>query len=244
LDLDLLLYDDVTMRTSTLELPHPRLVVRRFVLEPAAEIAGDMQEPSTGWSLNRLLEHLATAKPYAAITGLPGVGKTELAHKVASMTGAEVVALEKQVESRAVRSGSPQEVELEFVRARRAQLADRGWPVGGRWLVSDFWIAQSLAYARVELPPTGQRAVLEAVVAAQTPVMAPKLTVLLEGPLGEPETLPPRAVTPVARDALDHLAREMSNVVNQPEVGPVLRLDGGNPQEAARELASALETMR
>ncbi|MDX2130578.1 MAG: 2-amino-4-hydroxy-6-hydroxymethyldihydropteridine diphosphokinase [Planctomycetota bacterium] len=41
LDLDLLLYDDVTMDEDGLTLPHPRLHERLFVLEPLAEIAPD-----------------------------------------------------------------------------------------------------------------------------------------------------------------------------------------------------------
>jgi 2-amino-4-hydroxy-6-hydroxymethyldihydropteridine diphosphokinase len=41
LDLDLLAYDDVRMTTPELELPHPRLFERAFVLVPLAEIAPD-----------------------------------------------------------------------------------------------------------------------------------------------------------------------------------------------------------
>ncbi len=39
LDLDLLLYDDISMNTTELTLPHPRMVERGFVLLPLAEIA-------------------------------------------------------------------------------------------------------------------------------------------------------------------------------------------------------------
>lgn len=42
LDLDLLLYDHCQMQTPQLTLPHPRLVQRRFVLEPLSEIAPDL----------------------------------------------------------------------------------------------------------------------------------------------------------------------------------------------------------
>ncbi|NPU10540.1 2-amino-4-hydroxy-6-hydroxymethyldihydropteridine diphosphokinase [Bradyrhizobium sp. 83002] len=41
LDLDLLAYDDVSLDTPDLTLPHPRLFERGFVLVPLAEIAGD-----------------------------------------------------------------------------------------------------------------------------------------------------------------------------------------------------------
>lgn len=42
LDLDLLLYDDLTMHSDTLTLPHPRMHTRAFVILPLAEIAPDL----------------------------------------------------------------------------------------------------------------------------------------------------------------------------------------------------------
>jgi 2-amino-4-hydroxy-6-hydroxymethyldihydropteridine diphosphokinase len=48
LDLDLLLYDDVTMHTEKLTLPHPRMFDRGFVLLPLAEIAPDLIIPNGG----------------------------------------------------------------------------------------------------------------------------------------------------------------------------------------------------
>lgn len=41
IDIDLLLYHNVEMATDILELPHPRMPDRKFVLIPLAEIAGD-----------------------------------------------------------------------------------------------------------------------------------------------------------------------------------------------------------
>lgn len=41
LDIDLLTYDDITLDTAELTLPHPRLLERAFVLVPLAEIAPD-----------------------------------------------------------------------------------------------------------------------------------------------------------------------------------------------------------
>ncbi len=42
LDLDLLLYDDITMHTEKLTLPHPRMFERAFVLLPLAEISPNL----------------------------------------------------------------------------------------------------------------------------------------------------------------------------------------------------------
>jgi 2-amino-4-hydroxy-6-hydroxymethyldihydropteridine diphosphokinase len=41
IDLDLLAYDDITLKDERLTLPHPRLFERAFVLVPLAEIAAD-----------------------------------------------------------------------------------------------------------------------------------------------------------------------------------------------------------
>lgn len=45
LDLDLLMMDDETSDTSELELPHPRMEERSFVLEPLAEIQPELKLP-------------------------------------------------------------------------------------------------------------------------------------------------------------------------------------------------------
>jgi 2-amino-4-hydroxy-6-hydroxymethyldihydropteridine diphosphokinase len=46
LDLDILLYDDVTLDTPTLVIPHPRMLIRAFVLLPLAEIAPERVTPA------------------------------------------------------------------------------------------------------------------------------------------------------------------------------------------------------
>jgi CDP-diacylglycerol--serine O-phosphatidyltransferase len=58
LDLDLVLYGGVICETSELTLPHPRFRERRFVLEPAAEIAGALVDPVTGKDIATLLADL------------------------------------------------------------------------------------------------------------------------------------------------------------------------------------------
>jgi len=48
LDLDLLLYDDQFVDRPHLTLPHPRLHLRAFVLQPLAELAPDLIIPGRG----------------------------------------------------------------------------------------------------------------------------------------------------------------------------------------------------
>jgi len=45
IDLDLLLYEQVQIDTPHLTLPHPRMHLRRFVLEPLFELEGDLVLP-------------------------------------------------------------------------------------------------------------------------------------------------------------------------------------------------------
>ena len=58
LDLDLLLFDDRIIDTPELTIPHPRLRVRRFVLEPLAEIAPEAVDPVTKRTIADLLADL------------------------------------------------------------------------------------------------------------------------------------------------------------------------------------------
>jgi 2-amino-4-hydroxy-6-hydroxymethyldihydropteridine diphosphokinase len=46
IDMDVLLYGDETIDTPELQVPHPRMHLRRFVLVPLAEIAPDLKHPA------------------------------------------------------------------------------------------------------------------------------------------------------------------------------------------------------
>jgi 2-amino-4-hydroxy-6-hydroxymethyldihydropteridine diphosphokinase len=58
IDLDILLYDDETIDTPELQVPHPRMHLRRFVLEPLAEIAPNVRHPVYGLSAAEMLANL------------------------------------------------------------------------------------------------------------------------------------------------------------------------------------------
>lgn len=58
LDLDLLLVGDCVVRDARLELPHPRLAERAFVLQPFADLAPDQVHPCLGVSIADLAKRV------------------------------------------------------------------------------------------------------------------------------------------------------------------------------------------
>lgn len=61
LDIDILLYDDLVLCEQALQIPHPRMHERGFVLEPLAEIAPNFVHPSFNVTVRRLLSGLKSA---------------------------------------------------------------------------------------------------------------------------------------------------------------------------------------
>ncbi|HYF30690.1 MAG TPA: 2-amino-4-hydroxy-6-hydroxymethyldihydropteridine diphosphokinase [Chitinophagaceae bacterium] len=55
IDIDILLYDDLVMKTDELAIPHPQLHLRRFALAPLAEIAASVIHPVLKKSIDELL---------------------------------------------------------------------------------------------------------------------------------------------------------------------------------------------
>ncbi|HVC47133.1 MAG TPA: 2-amino-4-hydroxy-6-hydroxymethyldihydropteridine diphosphokinase [Terracidiphilus sp.] len=66
LDLDLLLLGDLCLSESGLELPHPRLAERAFVLVPLAEIAPTLVDPRSRRTIAQLLDDLLRQFPAGA----------------------------------------------------------------------------------------------------------------------------------------------------------------------------------
>ncbi|MDH3719199.1 MAG: hypothetical protein OES79_13860, partial [Planctomycetota bacterium] len=138
---------------------------------PAAEIAGEMIHPGIGWSVEKLWRHINTTPRYVAITGRPGAGQTRLACEVA-----ERLKHQHQINVQRVADTIPDDLRdkfyrdpggqggraaIELLRLRqaalqqavtKAQAGDESSP----WLISDFWSAESLAFADEFLDAAGR----------------------------------------------------------------------------------------
>lgn len=69
IDLDVLVFDEQRIWTQHFKLPHPRMVMRRFILEPALDVAGDWREPVSGWTIRELAEALRRGPASVALVG-------------------------------------------------------------------------------------------------------------------------------------------------------------------------------
>jgi len=57
IDIDILLYGNVVIKTLRLEIPHPRMTERRFVLAPLADLAPGLRHPVTHRTVREMLEN-------------------------------------------------------------------------------------------------------------------------------------------------------------------------------------------
>jgi 2-amino-4-hydroxy-6-hydroxymethyldihydropteridine diphosphokinase len=63
IDIDILYFDDLTIDTGILIIPHPHMTHRRFVLQPLAEIRPLMTLPGDHVTISGHLQHLDSGEP-------------------------------------------------------------------------------------------------------------------------------------------------------------------------------------
>jgi 2-amino-4-hydroxy-6-hydroxymethyldihydropteridine diphosphokinase len=68
IDLDLLYFGDLEIETAELQLPHPRITEREFVLRPLADITADLVLPKQTESVRSLLLRLVGEGAVVRIT--------------------------------------------------------------------------------------------------------------------------------------------------------------------------------
>jgi deoxyguanosine kinase len=91
IDIDILFFNSGIIKTKVMEIPHPRLHLRKFVLKPLMDIDKDMIHPVLNKSIKQLYKNCTDGlkveayKPvkYICIEGNIGSGKTTLAIELA-----------------------------------------------------------------------------------------------------------------------------------------------------------------
>ena len=259
-DLDLLLYGDHVLRTPQLELPHPRLSFRRFVLQPAVEVAADMMHPVAGWTIRELYDHLDSTVSYVAIAGGIGAGKTELAYRtvqaLSDSYGIAAHVLEQPpLRNQAARTaghgnsaGLSWRTEIEFLDQRAKVLNKQRWPSDGGWVLSDFWFGQALAFAQVWLEADRLPEFKAQFDQRCAQVATPKLRVVLRSSTDDLM----RAIAQrggrdqqsLDRATVDRLRSELERRAAERGRGPVLAVDAAEQETNVDELAAAIAAMK
>jgi 2-amino-4-hydroxy-6-hydroxymethyldihydropteridine diphosphokinase len=239
IDLDLLLYGQQVIDTPELTVPHPRMAFRRFVLEPAAEVAADMVHPTIGWSVGRLWDHVRTALPYFAIVGPARSGKTALARLLSDEHGIHYLA--DPAAARSDDTADPPSLaldrQIQFLDCRAAILDRQSWPYAGMPAVSDFYWDQCLAYAQLRLVPH-DFATFEALWRKRAcDVVTPKLLIVLGS--AKPADSEPVGTTSNAR-----LTELLEQLATRREIGPVLHPLGTSLQERFDDVSAAIQAMQ
>ena len=179
IDLDLLFYDSLISKSERLELPHPRLHERRFVLQPLADVAPDFEHPVLKHSISKLLENCKDYSPltpledrltnpiqsfdfsnynFIAIEGNIGAGKTSLTHMMSHDFNAKKI-LERFADNPflpkfyedATRYAFT--LEMSFLADRYQQISDdlSQLDLFKDFIVSDYDVFKSLIFSKITL---------------------------------------------------------------------------------------------
>ena len=188
IDLDILLYDQLVLDNeivdgSALTVPHPRMTTRRFVLEPAVEIAPDLRHPLSRCTLADLLDNISQPHLHVAVVGVPGSGAAEVADAVADATLARLVRSPAPLPwpgpCDPAEARSAPTAWLAALSACTMPLEASTWPDDPHGTVTDYWLGSLLVAAEEALPPAalGPFSVVHAAATAAT--VAPHVAIML-----------------------------------------------------------------
>lgn len=179
IDLDVILYGDVVLWDDYLQLPHPRMHQRRFVLQPLNDIAAEVVHPQLQKTITELLETCEDVsavdpvniwlknpiQPYnfkdynfIAIEGNIGAGKTSLATKISDDFNGKLL-LEQFTDNPFLPKfyENPNQhafpLEMSFMAERYQQITDNisQLDLFKDFVVSDYHVYKSLVFSKITL---------------------------------------------------------------------------------------------
>lgn len=239
IDIDILLYDDQIVQTDSLSIPHPRLAVRRFVLEPAVQIAADWKLPKLGWTLNELYQHLLHAPPRFAFPGIDWIGRQDLVEQVAKLVAAKVIASRSAAEQKTPADWGERSFEEQLQCARDVWM---------RFKHPDWQCQPFAANSAAEQPVLAASSELDQMVLAEMTLSQnsassfqtqltglqlakPKLCILLRNLAG-------------AGDFFNEFQQRYAERLMQSSACPIYCVDGSDENWLVHECAAAIESMR
>jgi len=178
IDVDIIAFDEEVISTETLQIPHPLMQNRKFVLQPMLDLGLNWEHPTLKKSVAQLLaqtEDTSEIKEvqsinspieklqlqqfnYIAIEGNIGAGKTTLSTKLAEDCNAKLV-LERFADNPFLpkfykdQSRYAFPLEMSFLADRYQQLSDdlAQFDLFKDFVVADYHIFKSLIFAKVTL---------------------------------------------------------------------------------------------
>lgn len=255
IDLDLLLYDEVELETAELTLPHPRMSFRRFVLEPAAEIASEMVYPINGWTVGELRTNLEESPKYLALSCTPySVNAWRLKPTLSQRLDC-VFIQEPDLQLEFSVAHSPFAVEVGHMERMGRLLSAALSNSGDKWLISDFWF-DSQARSFDMSPNDLQRKQLWAEWARlRSAAPRPRLVILFESDQRLWELMLERSQNDeVLRQYLDRLDESrrvqlqaeavIKSICRRHDVGPTLWLPASDQDRCIDEVLAAIAAMK
>lgn len=180
IDLDIIFFEDKVIDAKTLQVPHPEMHKRKFVLLPLNDIASKVihpklkkevsvllqecddkseMEPTNTWLKNPNKKHQFSKCNYIAIEGNIGAGKTSLATQIANDFNAKLI-LERFADNPFLPKfyEDPQRysftLEMSFLADRYQQISDdlSQLDLFKDFIVSDYDVFKSLIFSKITLP--------------------------------------------------------------------------------------------
>lgn len=233
IDIDLLMYDDWQCEEDDLIVPHPRMLTRRFVLEPAAEVAPQLIHPHTGWTIARHRDHLDRCDDYYALA-LASVlaDRSAVDTMVGSLHGIFIGDPAARIVRGAIStSGLDPQTILESLRLRGGLAADVSRLARTNVVVTDFWFGDMLALAHHRLTAADSAQVAGYLKQNPWPI-APKLRVVP----AESES----GYVAIPLDVVGHLTPSYWETPNC----PTLTVDYRDSQAMVAEISAAIQGMQ